>query len=286
MSLLRTAKHAKPSLIRRAAPTAVAGGLSAGLLTIDVAAATAASAATASDFARLRACESGGNYRINTGNGYYGAYQFDLSTWRSVGGSGRPDQASPGTQDALAQRLQSQRGWAPWPACSAKLGLRGGGGSSSGSDSARSSTPTRTTERASAQRSSTQRATKQRVAKQRVVKQRVSKQRVQQRATVRRATPQHSHASTRATTVRGLTPPAFSAGTVIRQDLGRYSPSVRAWQARMAQRGWEIAVDGVYGPQSAGIAAAFAAEKGISTARWGDLDKRVFDGAWRLRVTS
>src|SRR5690348_8047720 len=42
---------------------------------------------------RLRVCESGNRYSINTGNGYYGAYQFDLPTWRSVGGSGYPNQA-------------------------------------------------------------------------------------------------------------------------------------------------------------------------------------------------
>ncbi len=75
------------------------------------------------NWARLRQCESGGNYRINTGNGYYGAYQFDLRTWRSVGYSGYPHKASPATQDAAARKLHAQRGWAPWPACSAKLGL-------------------------------------------------------------------------------------------------------------------------------------------------------------------
>ncbi len=75
------------------------------------------------NWARLRQCESGGNYRINTGNGYYGAYQFDLRTWRSVGYSGYPHKASPATQDAAARKRQAQRGWAPWPACSAKLGL-------------------------------------------------------------------------------------------------------------------------------------------------------------------
>lgn len=65
--------------------------------------------------ARIRQKESGGNYAINTGNGYYGAYQFDLATWRGVGGSGLPSQASPEEQDMRAQMLYDRRGCSPWP---------------------------------------------------------------------------------------------------------------------------------------------------------------------------
>lgn len=79
---------------------------------------------SANDWLRLRQCESGNNYAINTGNGYYGAYQFDLGTWRSVGGAGYPHQASPATQDALALKLWRQRGWSPWT-CARILGLSG-----------------------------------------------------------------------------------------------------------------------------------------------------------------
>ncbi|MCP4348686.1 MAG: hypothetical protein GY795_24675 [Desulfobacterales bacterium] len=67
--------------------------------------------------ASIRACESGGNYSTNTGNGYYGAYQFDQGTWESVGGTGNPAHASPGEQDARAQRLMNERGGSPWPNC-------------------------------------------------------------------------------------------------------------------------------------------------------------------------
>jgi len=81
---------------------------------------------SAGEWAALRNCESGGNYAINTGNGYYGAYQFDIGTWRSVGGSGLPSDASPATQDALAYKLWQQRGWSPW-ACASILGLPEGG---------------------------------------------------------------------------------------------------------------------------------------------------------------
>lgn len=74
--------------------------------------------------ARLRHCEASGNYGANTGNGYYGAYQFDLRTWRGLGLSGLPSVAPPAVQDAAAATLQAKRGWSPWPACSARLGLR------------------------------------------------------------------------------------------------------------------------------------------------------------------
>jgi hypothetical protein len=86
-----------------------------------------AQAATADDFARLRQCESGGNYSINTGNGFSGAYQFDPQTWRGLGYSGYPYQAAPAVQDQAAAKLYNARGWQPWPACAAKLGLTNNG---------------------------------------------------------------------------------------------------------------------------------------------------------------
>jgi len=71
---------------------------------------------------QLRMCESSNNYSINSGNDHYGAYQFDLSTWRSVGGSGYPNSASPAEQDARALILYRERGWQPWQ-CASILGL-------------------------------------------------------------------------------------------------------------------------------------------------------------------
>jgi len=64
---------------------------------------------------RIRMRESGGNYAENTGNGFYGAYQFTVGTWQSVGGSGLPSNASPAEQDMRAQMLMNQRGCSPWP---------------------------------------------------------------------------------------------------------------------------------------------------------------------------
>jgi hypothetical protein len=74
-------------------------------------------------FSELRMCESSDNYQVDTGNGYYGAYQFDEETWLGLGYSGYPDDASPAVQDQAAERLQAQRGWEPWPTCSRVLGL-------------------------------------------------------------------------------------------------------------------------------------------------------------------
>lgn len=68
-------------------------------------------------WAALRNCESGGNYGTNTGNGFYGAYQFDLQTWRSMGGSGLPSAAPDWEQDARAKVLYQTRGSQPWPVC-------------------------------------------------------------------------------------------------------------------------------------------------------------------------
>ncbi|CAA9404857.1 MAG: Cell wall-binding protein [uncultured Nocardioides sp.] len=73
---------------------------------------------------RLAQCESGGNWAINTGNGYYGGLQFSLSTWRAYGGPGYPHQQSRETQIAIATKLRdSAGGYGAWPHCSSTLGL-------------------------------------------------------------------------------------------------------------------------------------------------------------------
>lgn len=73
----------------------------------------------------LRNCESHGNYSTNTGNGYYGAYQFSAGTWNSMNtGFERADLAPPEVQDDAARRLQARSGWGQWPACSKAIGVR------------------------------------------------------------------------------------------------------------------------------------------------------------------
>lgn len=74
-------------------------------------------ASTGDGWAYLRQCESGGNYAANTGNGYYGAYQYDISTWNNYGGYARADLAPPAVQDAKAQETYARRGASPWPSC-------------------------------------------------------------------------------------------------------------------------------------------------------------------------
>lgn len=72
---------------------------------------------------RIAACESGGNWAINTGNGFYGGLQFTLSSWAAVGGSGLPSNASREEQIMRGQMLQARQGWGAWPVCSVKAGV-------------------------------------------------------------------------------------------------------------------------------------------------------------------
>ncbi len=81
------------------------------------------SVASGSVWDKIAQCESGGNWSINTGNGFYGGLQFTLQTWRGYGGSGMPNNASREAQIAVAKRVQAAQGWGAWPACTAKLGI-------------------------------------------------------------------------------------------------------------------------------------------------------------------
>ncbi len=105
----------------------IVGGLAfAGIAATGVGLAAApANAASGSTWDALAQCESGGNWAINTGNGYYGGLQFNLGTWQANGGAGNPASASRSAQIAVAERVLASQGWGAWPACSAKLGLSG-----------------------------------------------------------------------------------------------------------------------------------------------------------------
>lgn len=75
-------------------------------------------------WAALAQCESGGNPSAVSANGsYYGLYQFSLSTWQSLGGTGLPSEADVETQTEMAKKLQARSGWGQWPHCAAQLGL-------------------------------------------------------------------------------------------------------------------------------------------------------------------
>ena len=73
---------------------------------------------------RLAQCEAGGDWSINTGNGFYGGLQFTLQTWNAFGGSGMPNNASREEQIRIGKKVQAGQGWGAWPVCSSKLGLR------------------------------------------------------------------------------------------------------------------------------------------------------------------
>ena len=115
------AKHRRAS---RAVRIATLAGVTGAAIAAPMLAATSASAATTSEWDSVAQCESGGNWSINTGNGFYGGVQFSASTWRAMGGSGLPHQHSRETQIAVAKKLQARAGWGQWPGCSSKLGLR------------------------------------------------------------------------------------------------------------------------------------------------------------------
>ncbi|MFF2025683.1 transglycosylase family protein [Streptomyces sp. NPDC058171] len=77
---------------------------------------------------RIARCESGGNWSINTGNGYYGGLQFAGSTWRAYGGTAyapTADRATRAQQIAVATKVQRGQGWGAWPVCSARAGASG-----------------------------------------------------------------------------------------------------------------------------------------------------------------
>lgn len=75
---------------------------------------------------KLAECESGGNWQVNTGNGYYGGIQFDESTWKRQGGgryASRADLATREEQIAIAEVTRERQGWGAWPSCTSQLGI-------------------------------------------------------------------------------------------------------------------------------------------------------------------
>ena len=114
---------------RHSAKNRMAAKFTAGTVAFGAAAAImapTASAAPDSDWDRLAQCEAGGNWHINTGNGFYGGLQFNPQTWQANGGgefAATADQASREQQIVVAERVLASQGWGAWPACSASLGL-------------------------------------------------------------------------------------------------------------------------------------------------------------------
>ncbi|MEZ3181493.1 transglycosylase family protein [Streptomyces pimonensis] len=138
-------KHRRPSKATRA--IAVAGVASAAVAA-PLMAAGSASAATASEWDAVAQCESGGNWSINTGNGYYGGLQFSASTWAAYGGTqyaSTADRASKAQQIEIAEKVLAGQGKGAWPVCGKSLSGAAYTGSSSNGSSAGSSQGTGST---------------------------------------------------------------------------------------------------------------------------------------------
>ncbi|HWC20934.1 MAG TPA: transglycosylase family protein [Flexivirga sp.] len=104
----------------------------AALAAAGVATAGDAHAASVSTWDRVAACESGGNWAINTGNGFYGGLQFTHSTWMAYGGgayASNANLASKSAQISVAEKVLASQGPGAWPVCSVRAGLTRGGGS-------------------------------------------------------------------------------------------------------------------------------------------------------------
>ncbi|MFJ3233274.1 transglycosylase family protein [Streptomyces sp. NPDC086787] len=98
-----------------------------------------AAAADGGVWDRIARCESGGNWHINTGNGYYGGLQFSARTWRAHGGAAyapTADGATRAQQIAVATKVQRSQGWGAWPTCSARAGAYGAAPASASSGNA------------------------------------------------------------------------------------------------------------------------------------------------------
>ncbi|MGY0067851.1 transglycosylase family protein [Streptomyces sp. QTS137] len=128
-------KHRRPSKATRAIAVA---GITGAAVAAPLMAAGSASAATPAEWDTVAQCESGGNWSINTGNGYYGGLQFSASTWAGYGGTqyaATADQASKAQQIEIAEKVLAGQGKGAWPVCGKGLSNAAytGGGSAEGS---------------------------------------------------------------------------------------------------------------------------------------------------------
>ncbi|MFD9932131.1 transglycosylase family protein [Streptomyces massasporeus] len=145
-------KHRRPSKATRAIAVA---GVAGAAVAAPLMAAGNASAATASEWDAVALCEAGGNWSINTGNGYYGGLQFSASTWAGYGGTkyaATADQATKAQQIEIGEKVLAGQGKGAWPVCGKGLSSAAytGGGSSddsgSSSQSQQQSTESRETQ--------------------------------------------------------------------------------------------------------------------------------------------
>jgi resuscitation-promoting factor RpfA len=120
-------KHRKSAASRNITRAAVAGAMVAAPFALAI----PANAASTSTWDAVAQCESGGDWQINTGNGYYGGLQFSQSTWQAYGGTSYASnaaEASKQQQIAVAERVLEAQGPGAWPVCSKEAGLSSSGG--------------------------------------------------------------------------------------------------------------------------------------------------------------
>ncbi len=251
-------RHVAPRRRRAAAvATGAVGVLGAGVLPFALAA--PAHAASTGTWQRLAQCESNGNWHINTGNGFYGGLQFTQGTWDGYGGTQyapRADEASESQQIAVAQNVLAGQGWGAWPACSAKLGLHGNGGGEAAPAPAPAPSHTPTS--------------------------------------VHHTTPTHHTTSTHTTSTHstpapvvvahGVQAPSYDGTQLTTKLVHHQRADVQQWQRRMSNRGWDITVDGFYGPQSQHVAREFQAQKGLAVD--GIVGPVTWSHTWEAPVTA
>ncbi|MEU0049248.1 transglycosylase family protein [Streptomyces sp. NPDC006309] len=146
-------KHRRPSKAVRAITLA---GVTGAAVAAPLMATGTASAATTSEWDAVAQCESGGNWAINTGNGYYGGLQFSASTWAAYGGTqyaATADRAGKAQQIAVAEKVLAAQGKGAWPVCGTGLSGASSGGSAPSTTSDSAGTTTRSTDQQTASRS-------------------------------------------------------------------------------------------------------------------------------------
>ncbi|MCZ7429210.1 transglycosylase family protein [Micromonospora sp. WMMA1949] len=149
---------------RRTALAAMTAGVAVGAATLFGPAAPASAGVNWDAVAR---CESGGNWKINTGNGYYGGLQFSRATWNGYGGkkyAARADLASRSEQIAVAEKVLRGQGIGAWPVCGKK------GGSASAATRSERATPKAAPKKAAAKKAAPKRATTRKAAPERAAR--------------------------------------------------------------------------------------------------------------------
>ncbi|WP_218782860.1 transglycosylase family protein [Streptomyces sp. BR123] len=164
MLLSGKGKHRRATAIERTTRIVTLAGVAGVAVAAPLMTAGTASAATASEWDRVAQCESGGNWSINTGNGYYGGLQFSASTWAGYGGkayAAQANQATKAQQIAIAEKVLKGQGKGAWPHCG--KGLSNSSYTGGGSTTTNNSTTTKSTPKSSTPKTETKKTQPQKI---------------------------------------------------------------------------------------------------------------------------